>query len=542
MTLDWMKRLPNIVAGMLAGVVAAVVMTLAMAASRYWLGIMPPVEAIPDRVAPLLSIHAFFSLFGKYGGYNGLKQFGILSGLQAVLGVGIVVGLLYAVIVESVPSRRSGRWLLGTSLPAFLFLTITGLAAWTGLVLFLWPVVASNYRGLPYTWARITTIAALFLWIALFVATLMATYRFMTRRPPAQVDAGVGTRSLSQTINRRSIVAVACAAVLTWPIFRLMRAMYRDAVFPYDGTVYSGEGIQPITPTAEFYTVTKNVVDPDVDRDLWRLEIRGHLDRGVTFSYEDLQQFDQVDQETTLMCISNRIGAGLFSNAKWRGVRLHDLLQSAGVREGAVDCFVHGADAYRDSFPFEKAMEETTLVVYQINGEPLPRRHGYPVRLVVPGMFGEKNVKWVTRIDISTRDEQGFYEEQGWGPNFVPPTRSDIFYPRTHLGSKGFTFVKELAAGQQTEVKGRAFAADRGIRSVEFSVDNGHTWQPAEIYYPGTHLTWALWRFEWTPSSAGQFVVLTRAVDGTGAPQPSQERGIVPQGAQGYQKVTATVV
>jgi len=546
---DWLRRLPNLVAGILAGALAAVVMTLAMAASRYWLGIMPLVEAIPDRASALLSINTFFSLFGKYGGYNGLKQFGILSGLRGVLAAGIVVGILYALVVESVPSRRNRRWVFGTSLPAFLFVTIAGLVVWGALIVFLWPVIASNYRGLPFTRARVVTIAAMFVWIALFIGTLIGSYRFMTPRAPRDTQASPPETTVvqppGQPLSRRAIGTAGVAALLTYPIYRLLKSMYNDSAFPYDGTVYSGEGIQPITPTDSFYTVTKNIVDPNVDRGIWRLEIGGHVGKGISYSYEDLQKFDQVDQETTLMCISNKIGAGLFSNANWRGVRLHDLLQASGVKDGAFDCFVRGADGYRDSFPIAKAMEETTLVVYQINGEPLPRRHGYPVRLVVPGMYGEKNVKWVTRIDISTKDEKGFYEDQGWGPDFVPKTRSDVFFPRTQLTGKGFVFTpsagNEFQVGKRSQIKGRAFAANRGIKGVEFSVDNGATWAPAEIYYPGTKLTWALWRFEWTPEKPGDFVVLTRATDGTGASQPPEERGIVPQGAQGYQKVTASV-
>lgn len=552
MVVDWLRRLPNVVAGMLAGVMAAVVMTLAMAVSRYWLGIMPLVEAIPDRVAALLTINKFFSLFGTYGGYNGLKQFGILSGLRGVLAAGIVVGILYSLVVESVPSRRQRRWILGTSLPAFLFVTIAGLAMWIGLVIFLWPVLASNYRGLPFTWARIVTIAAMFVWIALFIGTLIGTYRFITRRTQPVVQAegdevvqAPSVRPLSQPLSRRAIGMTGVAAILVFPIFRILKSMYEDAAFPYDGTVYSGEDIQPITPTERFYTVTKNVVDPDVDRRIWRLEIGGHVGKDISYSYEDLQKFDQVDQETTLMCISNKIGAGLFSNADWKGVRLHDVLQASGVKDGSYDCFVRGADGYRESFSIEKAMEETTLVVYQINGGPLPRRHGYPVRLVVPGMYGEKNVKWVTRIDVTTTDAKGFYEDQGWGPDFVPKTRSDVFYPRTKQTAKGFIFTpaagNEFRVGKQSQIKGRAFAADRGVKSVEFTVDNGATWAPAEIYYPGTKLTWALWRFEWTPTKPGAYVIFTRAVDQTGAAQPPESRGIVPQGAQGYQKITATV-
>ena len=545
----WAPVSLRVLGSVLAGLMAAVAMILAMAAGRYWLGIMPPVEAIPDRVAALLSISEFFSLFGKYGGYNGLKKFGILSGLRGVIGIGLAIGVLNGILHELPFARRGAHWGAISRRVALALMAAAG-AVWIGLVIFLWPVIAANYRGVPYSWARIVTIAALGVWIALFLGVLLAAYALLanaTLRPAPQDgtvagDASPPARVRWGAFSRRSVAVAAATGLMVWPVYVLLRRMYRDATFPYDGTVYSGEDIQPVTPTDRFYTVTKNVVDPDVDRDLWRLEIGGHVERTRSYAFADLMGFDQVDQETTLMCISNRIGAGLFSNATWKGVRLRDLLNDAGVRDGSVEVYLHGADGYRDTFAFTKAMEETTLVVYEINGEPLPRRHGYPVRVIVPGLYGEKNVKWVTRIDVTTADEKGFYEDQGWGPDFVPKTRSDIFSPRTRLANGKFTFTREFAVGQRVEVKGRAFAADRGIRSVEFSVDGGATWTPAEIYYPGTHLTWALWRFEWTPETPGTVDLVTRAVDGDGDPQPTKAAGIVPQGAQGLHTVTATVI
>lgn len=544
-----LRRIPLLIAGLLAGAIAAVVMTLAMAAGRYWLGIMPPVEAVPDRIAPMLDIGTFFSLFGEYGGYNGLKKFGITTGLRAVLGVGLVMGIIYVLIIESGWSRRSRRWLFGASTPALVFMIIAVLTVWIGLVIFLWPVLPANYRGLPYSQARIVTIAALFVWVALFALTLMLVYRAITARiarnitdTKTETDAEPAERPVSRMLPRRAFVAGVGGAALTYPIYRLLQTMYNDATFFYDGSVYSGEDIEPIAPTDRFYTVTKNVVDPDVNQDLWRLEIGGHVDNGFSLSFDDFQQFEQVDQETTLMCISNRIGAGLFSNANWRGIRLRDVLESAGIKEGAYEVVLTGADAYRDTFPIDKALEETTLLVYEINGEPLPRVHGYPVRALVPGMYGEKNVKWITRIDVATEDVQGFYEQQGWGPNFMPYTRSDIFRPRTVLRGGTFSFRQEVASGTPVDLRGRAFAGDRGIRAVEVSTDDGASWEPAEIYYPGTDLTWSLWRYPWTPEEPGEYIVTSRAVDGNGEPQTTEVRGIVPQGASGYHKVTLTVI
>ena len=544
--MNWLRRVPNAIAGLLAGIVATLVMTLLMAASRYWLGIMPPPEAIPDRVAPLLDISTFFSLFGKYGGYNGLKQFGILSGLRGLLAFGTVVGLIYALVIESRFSRRSPRWLLGTSRPALTFVAVAVFAIWLGLVIFLWPVLPANYRGLPPTMARLVTMVAMLLWYIAYAATLIGVYRFITSRgsapsaAPEEDRPATVERPLATPLNRRSVLAGLAGGALIYPTYRLIEEMYHDATFAYDGTVYSGDDIEPIAPTERFYIVTKNVVDPDPIRDLWGLEVGGHVDESTRYGFDDLMQFEQVDQETTLMCISNRIGAGLFSNANWRGVRMRDLLERAGVREGAQEVLLIGADAYRDTFSIEKALEPTTLLVYQINGEPLPRNHGFPVRVVVPGLFGEKNVKWVTGIEVVDHDAKGFYEQQGWGPNFVVPTRSDIFRPRAIERNRRFEFRDPLQAGRAVEIRGRAFAGDRGIRSVEVTTDDGATWGPAEIYYPGAEPTWALWRFVWRPTVPGEYVVISRAVDGTGTPQSDERRGTVPQGAQGYHRVVAT--
>jgi DMSO/TMAO reductase YedYZ molybdopterin-dependent catalytic subunit len=536
------SRVPNFVAGIIAGLLAAVVMTLAMTASRLWLGIMPPPEAVPDRVASMLDIDTFFSLFGKYGGYNGLKKFGILSGLRAITGAGVVVGLLYAVLA-TMPASRRGASILGAPRLAIGIMASAVLVMWVAFVIFLWPVLAANYRGLPYTQARIASIVALLVWFALFAAVLVATYHLFIARRHASAEES-NAAPADRLASRRMVVAAALGAILTWPIYRLLARMYDDATFTYDGRAYSGPGLQPITPTGSFYTVTKNVVDPDVDRDLWRLEVAGHVDRAHTWSYDDLKAFEQVDQETTLMCISNKLGAGLFSNAKWRGVRMRDLLDASGLKGGAYEVKLSGADAYTDTFAIEKAMAEETLLVYQINGEPLPRNHGFPVRVVVPGLYGEKNVKWVTRIEVVTSDEQGFYEQQGWGPNFAPRTRSDIFAPATRLPRGNvatFEFREPIPSGRPVTIKGRAFSPGNGISEVEVSTDEGTTWNRAEIFYPGTRWTWSHWSFEWTPPAPGEYVLIPRCVDGNGVAQDPEVIGIIPQGASGYQRVIATI-
>jgi DMSO/TMAO reductase YedYZ molybdopterin-dependent catalytic subunit len=537
--------------GLLAGAVATLVMVLLLVIGRYWLGISPPPEALPDRFAPTLSIKQFFDLFDRFGGYNGLKKFGIKSGLTGLGVAGVVVGVAYAAVVESRRSRRAAPWRGGFSRLGVGFVVVTAVALWIGSVIVYWPVLATNFRGLPPSRARFATAGGLLVAYAAYGVALVLVYRFLTRRAPAPAGEETGTEtpppasepiSIGAPIGRRAVVAAGAGAVLALPSYALMRRLYDQAVFPYDGHPYSGPGVQPIAPNDKFYTVTKNVIDPDVSKRVWGLEIGGRVRNGRRYDYDALAALPAVEQETTLMCISNKTGAGLFSNARWKGVPMRDLLDAAGVEDGAVEVLLHAADGYTDTFAIEKAMDPTTLVVYEMNGQPLPRRHGYPVRVIVPGLYGEKNVKWVTGIDVIDHDGKGFYEKQGWGPNFEIPTRSDIFAPAWTRSSKGDNFNSPFKVNQIARIRGRAFAGARGVGKVEFSTDGGDTWHPVRIDYPGTRLTWTFWSFDWGPTEAGEYTLLSRATDGNGEPQIAQTRGIVPQGATGYHRVKAKVM
>lgn len=532
------RRLTLAGSGLLAGLLATAVMVLAFAALRTWVGVSPPPEALPDRFAPTLNIDTFFSLFGRFGGYNGLKRFGITSGLIGLIAAGALVGIVYALVVSSARGRAAGTWRGGWSRAGVGFVLVTTLVIWVASMVVLWPVLGASYLGLPPATARLVTAAAYLLAYVLYGLTLVAVYHWLAPRPAAAagaVPAAVGT-----PVGRRALVAGAATVALAVPSFGLIRRLNERATFSYDGLAYSGPGVEPIAPNDKFYTVTKNVVDPEVRPALWGLQVDGLVERPHLYRFDEISALAETEQETTLMCISNQIGAGLFSNAVWRGVPLRDLLEAAGPAEGAVEVMLSGADGYTDTFSFAQAMDPATLVAVTMNGDPLPQRHGYPARVVVPGLFGEKNVKWVTRIEVIDYDAKGFYEQQGWGPNFEVPTRSDIFAPRWRR-TRQDDFVEPFARNQVATIRGRAFAGARGVQSVEFSADDGESWRPATIEYPGTDLTWTFWSVNWIPSQAGTFVLVSRAVDGTGAPQTSERRGITPQGATGYHRVRATV-
>jgi DMSO/TMAO reductase YedYZ molybdopterin-dependent catalytic subunit len=286
--------------------------------------------------------------------------------------------------------------------------------------------------------------------------------------------------------------------------------------------------VQPITPNARFYTVTKNIIDPDVKPSFWRFQVTGMVERPRTYNFDALSAISPVTQETTLMCISNWVGGGLMSNAVWEGVPLRELILASGPREGVVEVMFRSVDGYADTVSFDKAMDPTTLVAFKMNGQPLPRTHGYPARIIVPGMFGEKNVKWVTRVELVDYDAKGFYEQQGWGPNFTVPTRARFDFPY---------YDQTIKLASVIELKGIAFGGDRGVSRVEVSIDGGTTWRQARIDYPGTQLSWALWTYDWSGAAPGEYVLVVRATDGDGELQSSVERGTVPEGATGYHRV-----
>jgi DMSO/TMAO reductase YedYZ molybdopterin-dependent catalytic subunit len=360
-----------------------------------------------------------------------------------------------------------------------------------------------------------------------FERTLVFGFRFLIA--PRSVPNELG---YSPQIGRRALVLGGIGLLAAGGGAAVVRRLYQLASFSYDGTQYRGAEVEAITPNDKFYCVTKNVVDPRVDPALWRLEVTGLVRQRQTYNLDRLKALPAVTQETTLMCISNGLGAGLMSNAAWRGVSLGTLIRAAGPLPGVAKVRLHGVDNYTDTFPLTKALEPTTLVAYEMNGERLPDRHGFPARVVVPGYFGEKNVKWVTRIELAGADAEGFYEKQGWGPDFKIPTRSRIDLPNEWA----WMSLAQMPNGMP--MKGIAFAGDRGVSKVEVTVDDGKTWQKAKIDYPGTKLTWVLWSYVWKPPGPGEYQLSVRATDGTGAVQQIEKNRGPFSGVTGFHRIT----
>jgi DMSO/TMAO reductase YedYZ molybdopterin-dependent catalytic subunit len=514
-----MSKTKAISAGLLAGFTAGIVMTTAMLLLAT-LGVATPLFIIGDRLSIFIPPGPFLSLMGKVGGYNHLKQLGVGSTIAGQLLFAAIGGAIFGVFVRRTPSCISAIWTLSifVLLPIVVFATA------------LWSVLGTSYIGLPIEVARLVTLIGFALCVFLFERTLVASFRFLTTRKIPRENY-----EFTPTVGRRAFVLGTIGLAAAGGGVALARKLYHAAVFSYDGTEYKGPIVQPITPNDLFYCVTKNVVDPSVNIDLWHLEIAGLVQNAATWRFQDLIGFKPTTQETTLMCISNGLDAGLMSNAIWKGVPLRDLLDQAGVLSGAARVRLRSVDNYTDTIPLEKAMEPTTLLAYEMNGVPLPHRHGYPLRVIVPGYFGEKNVKWVTRIEVADANAKGFYEAQGWGPDFIVPTRSRIDVP----DNWAFVSLGKLIA--PIEVKGVAFGGDRGVLRVEISFDDGQTWSDAEIYYSGGNLAWSLWKAQWTPAAAGDYALIVRATDGDGDVQEWEEARGPFSGVSGLHKINVRV-
>jgi hypothetical protein len=349
------------------------------------------------------------------------------------------------------------------------------------------------------------------------------------------IEEAVTTVDSTTIISRRRIVRGVGYAVLAVGIYDIGKSLIGSWWESGSGRVKRGDGVFPnidnlaleITPNRDFYQVSKNAFDPQVDVASWKLEVAGLVETELALTYDDLKALPWVEQYATLACISNEVGGDLIGNALWRGVRLKDVLEKAGLKPGVVDIMLRASDDYTDSIPLERANADGTLLVCEMNGEQLTPEHGAPVRLLVPGIYGMKNVKWITRIEALDFDFKGYWQRRGWDERAEYKTMSRIDAPDGSV--KG-----------ETSIAGIAFAGDRGISRVEVSTDGGATWTPADLRPALSPISWVLWQRRWVPTQPGKHRILVRATDGRGQTQTSQYAPPAPSGSSGYHSVVTS--
>jgi DMSO/TMAO reductase YedYZ molybdopterin-dependent catalytic subunit len=290
-----------------------------------------------------------------------------------------------------------------------------------------------------------------------------------------------------------------------------------------------------ITEQQYLYVISSSTRDPIVDQQAWRLSIKGAVKQPYELSYDELLALPRQDQTSTMQCISNEVGNYLIGNCNWNGVSLRDLLERAGVEDGVVDVVFRAAEGYSDSMPLAKALDPTTLVAYGIDGKALDVKHGFPARIRVAGLYGEKNVKWLTEIELVKTDYKGYWQQRGWTDDATIYTTSVIDTGNPRLSKDPVTLENGMIA-----LGGIAFAGDRGIIKVEVQTDGGD-WQEAQLKENRSDRAWRLWRFDWT-TEPGSHEVSVRATDGTGALQTTDVQDTLPNGATGIHRFTIEVV
>jgi DMSO/TMAO reductase YedYZ molybdopterin-dependent catalytic subunit len=330
--------------------------------------------------------------------------------------------------------------------------------------------------------------------------------------------------------ERRIAIGVIAAGIGALVLGRDIRSVWRHQAAT-STPLSEGAVTSAITPNDEFYQISKNFVDPiHTSGPNWRMEITGEVDQPGRWSVEQLQAIGTKHSISTMLCISNEVGGNLIGTAEWTGLPLATVLDEVGAAGDYV--WFTGADGYETSVPMDRCRQPQAFLVWGMNGEPLPNNHGAPVRAMIPGLYGMKSVKWITKMEVANEDKQGFWEERGWTNEAVVKPMSRIDYPRR---------TTNLDEGI-VPIRGIAFGGDGGLKMVEVSTDGGDSWHEARIAeQPNPDgIAWSLWQYDWR-ADAGSHTLVVRMVTDDGAVQTNEEASPLPDGSSGWHTVPAVV-
>jgi DMSO/TMAO reductase YedYZ molybdopterin-dependent catalytic subunit len=442
------------------------------------------------------------------------------------LGIPLLVGCVFGLVLGGAGLQRRG-WLVRAGL-------LGGLLLWSGMLLV--ETALPHVPGSP----------AGFAWLLALLLAWGGALALLIRQ---SIPAPGATQPAAGKASRRSflILAGSSLAGLAVLILGLRRGGLSQAALTTTspgeanpgGT--SGPAASPsqavldrrippapgtrseVTPIASFYRVDINPSPPRIDGAAWRLAVTGLVDHPREFSLDELRAFPAVTQAATLACISNPVGGKLISTAYWSGVRFKDLLALVGLQPGATELNVMAADGYYEPLSLAEAMDERTLLVYAMNGQPLLPEHGFPLRSFIPGHYGLKQPKWITALAATNKHGLGF-----WLETSPPKTASAI--------DAGQVERSQLTPDGLLPLGGIAWAADRGIRKVELQIDDGE-WMEAQLRSPAlSPLTWVQWRYDWK-AAPGSHLVKVRATDGAGALQEDDASNTTGHGSTGLHTV-----
>jgi DMSO/TMAO reductase YedYZ molybdopterin-dependent catalytic subunit len=529
------------------------------------------VRTIAERIMEAALLFVPPEVFGA-----GIQRFGFDAKRYALYAS--VVGMLVILALIGTIALRY-RWRLGTILAVSLVLwlfTMVVLMPLTGAGFFALGLIEGTKAAIGAHFAAALTFTA-----ALELVRVLLDWRADSSAAPAARDRSALAEAQSlqnQLLTRRSALYLVGAALwayagtfvfaalgprMRYPEVRLIDPQVplpsggidppephpypvqtpppgtRQLVRDKDGGVLAsgrrrGELASLVTNNDDFYVVTKNAVaDPDLRVEQWRLVVDGEVDQPLEFTYETIRRLQPVEVTKTLECISNFVtncgmvpfGCDLISTARWKGARVADVLAIAGVRPGVVSLAAICADEFITALPIQAALDPETLLIYEMNGQALPREHGYPVRMLVPGRYGMKNAKWISALRPLRRDFLDWYGQRNWSKEGVVKTMTRIDVP-----ASGAT----LPPGEH-EVAGIAYAGDRGVAKVQFSTDGGQTWSDAQFIEPAPGRdAWVRWRGRFTLQPGTTTTIIARATDGTGELQIEHFTLPEPDGCTGW--------
>jgi DMSO/TMAO reductase YedYZ molybdopterin-dependent catalytic subunit len=523
------------------GVLAAGPALLALLVGSLVLGGPGILEAIVDGLVRTVPLPVFESVLGALGPLaKGITFLLVVAGAMVAGGLlGVAVRRLAG---PPTPGGAAGRAVLAAGL---------ALALAELVVL---PLAGAGFLGLEYGGSAVA------LQVPLVVACVLYGVTFALVERPAAAPGDASTASAAEIrgtfadapgtsdapgaspgagLPRRTVLAggLAVAALGVSGIVAAARVTTAAATgrAPARRAASAG-GFGPtpaVTPIEDHYVVAKGLVPPSVDGATWRLAVDGQVARPLELSLQDLMALGATSEARTLICISNPVVTyGQYAGTQvWTGAPVAVVLELAGgPLANARHVLWTSADAYTESIPLDVALDPRSLLAWGMgpDGAPLPVEHGFPVRVLLPGRYGMKQPKWLTRMTLAAEDVDGFWEQQGWDREAVVRTWSRIDDPRDG---------DDVAAGQPLPVYGVAFAGERGIRGVEISADGGSSWAAAELEAPASPLAWVRWRATLPAPPAGPVVLRVRATDGTGALQPEVPEPPLPRGAAGWHQV-----
>jgi DMSO/TMAO reductase YedYZ molybdopterin-dependent catalytic subunit len=508
----------------LAGAVGGVAAVLVLFAYRYATGMPTLPEALAERLIRLLPYQVFALFLAKL--QHLAKPLGFaMAVLTSVIGFGLG-GVVYARV------RRASRR------PRPLLVLVTAVITWLLLTYAFLPLIEGSLLGVPLTTVVTSPVVPMALASAAYAIVLgLLAGRGGPQRNPASSSAGlvVGPASrlpaeqegiTRRDVLRRSAIMLAAAAAgarcATWIGHTASRVAAAASAF------ILVKGMPPeVTPNGQFYQISKNFFDPKVDVGKWTLEVKGLVGKPLKLTLDEFKKAaPPVERYQTFECISNEVGGDLIGNAKWKAIRVKDLLALAEVKPGAKTIIWHAADGFTETIPLDVAADPVTLLAYEMNGEPIPQKHGAPVRVLLTNRYGMKQPKWLTAIEVSDREyrsTKGYWEQQGWSQDAYVKVNS--------------TVRVETRDGPALALGGWAFAGTRGIAKVEISPDGGKTWSPAAVKEALGENCWQFWSATWTPPKPGDYTIKVRATDGKGTLQPEEPKPTLPDGAQGYHTV-----